>query len=91
MARVKRAVTTRRRRKRTLKLAKGYWGAKSKSFKMANQAVMKSLKYAYIGRRLRKRFSSSVDYQNLRRCKDVWNELFNIHARSETLGSRCKP
>ena len=55
MARVKRAVTTRRRRKWTLKLAKGYWGAKSKSFKMANQAVMKSLKYAYIGRRHRKR------------------------------------
>lgn len=55
MARVKRAVTTRRRRKKVLKLAKGYWGAKSKHFKMANQAVMKSLKYAYIGRRLRKR------------------------------------
>lgn len=55
MARVKRAMMTRKRRKKILKLAKGYWGAKSKHFKMANQAVMKSLTYAYIGRRHRKR------------------------------------
>jgi len=55
MARVKRAVITRKRRKRILKLAKGYWGAKSKRFKMANQAVMKSLTNAYKGRRLKKR------------------------------------
>ena len=46
---------TRKRRNKTLKLAKGYWGAKSKHFKMANQQVMKSLKYAYVGRRLKKR------------------------------------
>lgn len=55
MARVKGAMMTRKRRKKILKLAKGYWGAKSKHFKMANQAVMKSLKYAYVGRRLKKR------------------------------------
>ncbi len=55
MARVKGAMTTRKRRNKVLKLAKGYWGAKSKHFKMANQQVMKSLKYAYIGRRLKKR------------------------------------
>lgn len=55
MARVKGAMMTRKRRKKTLKLAKGYWGAKSKHFKMANQAVMKSLKYAYIGRKRKKR------------------------------------
>jgi len=55
MARIKRAVTTRKRRKRILKLAKGYWGSKSKHFKMANQAVMKSLTYAYIGRKQKKR------------------------------------
>ena len=55
MARIKRAVITRKRRKRILKLAKGYWGSKSKHFKMANQAVMKSLTYAYVGRRLKKR------------------------------------
>ena len=55
MARVKAAIMTRKRRKKILKLAKGYWGARSKHFKMANQAVMKSLKYAYISRRLKKR------------------------------------
>lgn len=55
MARIKCATTTRHRRKKTLKLAKGYWGAKSKHFKMAKQAVMKSGNYAYIGRRQRKR------------------------------------
>ena len=55
MARVKGAMMTRKRRNKILKLAKGYWGSKSKHFKMANQAVMKSGKYAYIGRRLRKR------------------------------------
>jgi len=55
MARIKGAVTTRKRRKKILKLAKGYWGAKSKLFKMANQAVMKSLTYAYVGRKQKKR------------------------------------
>lgn len=55
MARVKGALMTRKRRKRVLKLAKGYWGAKSKHFKMAKQAVMKSGNYAYIGRKQRKR------------------------------------
>ena len=55
MARVKGAVVTRQRRRKVLKLAKGYWGAKSKHFRTANQAVMKSMNYAYIGRRLKKR------------------------------------
>ena len=55
MARVKGAMATRKRRKKTLKLAKGYWGAKSKHFKIAKQAVMKSGNYAYIGRKHRKR------------------------------------
>ena len=55
MARIKGAVTTRKRRKKILKLAKGYFGAKSKHFKMAKQAVMKSGNYAYIGRRQKKR------------------------------------
>ena len=55
MARVKGAMMTRKRRKKTLKLAKGYCGAKSKHFKMAKQAVMKSGNYAYIGRKQRKR------------------------------------
>ena len=55
MARVKGAMMARKRRNKTLKLAKGYWGAKSKHFKMANEQVMKSLTYAYVGRRLKKR------------------------------------
>ena len=55
MARVEGALMTRKRRKKTLKLAKGYFGAKSKHFKMAKQAVMKSGNYAYIGRKQRKR------------------------------------
>ena len=55
MARVKGALMTRKRRKKTLKLAKGYYGAKSKLFRTAKEAVMKSGQYAYIGRKQRKR------------------------------------
>ena len=55
MARVKGAMMTRKRRNKTLKLAKGYFGAKSKHFKMAKQAVMKAGQYAYIGRKQKKR------------------------------------
>ena len=55
MARIKGAMMTRKRRKKTLQLAKGYWGAKSRHFKMAKQAVMKSGQYAYIGRKQKKR------------------------------------
>ncbi len=55
MARVKGAMMTRKRRKSVLKAAKGYWGAKSKHFKMAKQAVMKSGNYAFAGRRMKKR------------------------------------
>ena len=55
MARVKGAMMTRKRRKKILKLSKGYFGAKSKLFRTANEAVMKSLRYAYIGRKQKKR------------------------------------
>ena len=55
MARIKGAMMTRKRRKKIIKLAKGYWGAKKNRFKMANQQVMKSLTYAYVGRKLKKR------------------------------------
>ena len=55
MARVKGALSTRKRHKKILKLAKGYRGGKSKLFRIANQAVMKSLSYAYVGRKLKKR------------------------------------
>lgn len=60
MARVKGAMMTRKRRNKILRLAKGYWGAKSNHYKMANQAVMKSLTYAYVGRKRKKR-----DYRQL--------------------------
>ena len=55
MAHIKGAMMTRKRRNKVLKLAKGYFGAKSKHFKMAKQAVMKSGNYAYIGRKQKKR------------------------------------
>ena len=55
MARVKGAMMTRKRRSKIMKMAKGYWGSKSKHFRVANQAVMKSLTYAYVGRKNKKR------------------------------------
>ena len=55
MARIKRGVTAVKKRRKIFKLSKGYFGAKSKQYRAANEAVMKSLKYAYIGRRLKKR------------------------------------
>ena len=55
MARVKGAMMTRKRRNKMLKAAKGYWGAKSKHFKMAKQAVLKSGNYAFAGRKQKKR------------------------------------
>ena len=60
MARVKGAMMTRKRRNKTLKLAKSYWGSKSKHFKMAKQAVKKSGVYAYIGRKQKKRNDRSL-------------------------------
>ena len=53
MARVKGAMMTRKRRNKVMKMAKGYWGSRSKHFRVANEAVMKSLTYAYTGRRLK--------------------------------------
>ena len=70
MARIKGAVTTRKRHKKILKLAKGYRGAKSKQFRTANEAVMKSLVYAYIGRKQKKR-----NFRNL------WITRINAAAR----------
>lgn len=55
MARIKRGVSTRRRHKKIIKLAKGYHGSRSKTFRVANQAVMRAWQYAYAHRRLRKR------------------------------------
>ena len=55
MARVKGAMMTRKRRNKVMKMAKGYWGSRSKHFHVANEAVMKALTQAYVGRRLKKR------------------------------------
>ena len=63
MARVKGAMMTRKRRNRVLKAAKGYWGSKSKHFKMAKQAVMKSGNYAYIGRKFRRLWIARISAQ----------------------------
>ena len=60
MARIKGALATRKRRKSILKAAKGYWGSKSKHFKMAKQAVLKSGQYAFIGRKQKKRNMRSL-------------------------------
>ena len=74
MARVKTARTTRARHKKIMKQAKGYFGAKHYRFRMANQAVMKSLRYAYVGRKDRKR-----DFRKL------WITRINAAARMNGL------
>ena len=68
--RVKRAVNGNKNRKKVLKLAKGYYGAKSKQFRVANEAVMKSQAYAFVGRKLKKR-----DFRSL------WMTRINAAAR----------
>ena len=83
MARVKGAMMTRKRRKKVLKLAKGYWGAKSRHFKMAKQAVMKSGNYAYIGRKQRN--------PDLRRLQDQRHQLFHLYERPEEGWSHLEP
>ena len=55
MARIKRAVSAHKSRRKVMKLAKGYWGAKSKQYRAAKEQVARSLRYAFIGRKLRKR------------------------------------
>ena len=55
MARIKRAVTAHKKRRKVLKLAKGYFGAKSKQYRTASEQVRRSLRYAFVGRRLKKR------------------------------------
>ena len=55
MARIKRAVNAQKKRRKIMKLAKGYWGAKSKQYRAASEQVARSLRYAFVGRKLRKR------------------------------------
>lgn len=74
MARVKGAVNARKKHKKVLKLAKGYYGAKSKQFKAANQAVIKSMSYSYTGRKLKKR-----DFRKL------WISRINAAARQNNI------
>ncbi len=74
MARVKRSTVARKRHKRTLKLAKGFRGARSKLFRPANQFVMRSLRHAYVGRKLKKR-----EFRRL------WITRINAAARSNGL------
>lgn len=71
MARIKGALATRKRRNKTLKLAKGYWGGKSRLFKTAKEAVWKSGQYAYISRRFKEeRFQKALDCKNQRCLQD---------------------
>ena len=72
MARIKGAMMTRKRRKKTLKLAKGYFGSKSKHFKMAKQQVMKSGNYAFAGRKMKKR-----------EIRNLWITRINAACRAE--------
>jgi large subunit ribosomal protein L20 len=71
MARVKRAVNAHKKRRKILKLAKGYIGARSKKYRIANETVIRALRFAYIGRKLKKR-----DYRKL------WIARINAAARS---------
>ena len=71
MARVKGAMMTRKRRNATLKLAKGYWGSKSRHFKMAKQQVMKSGNYAFVGRKLKKREKEAKKNQKVVEVKEI--------------------
>ena len=70
MARIKRAVNAQKKRRKIMKLAKGYWGAKSKQYRAASEQVARSLRYAYTGRKLRKR-----DFRSL------WITRINAAAR----------
>jgi len=74
MARVKRAVSSHKHRRKVLKQAKGFYGTKSKSYVIANQAVMKAMRSAYVGRKLKKR-----DYRKL------WIARINAATRANGL------
>ena len=92
MARVKGAMMTRKRRNKMLGLAKGYWGSKSRHFKMAKEQVMKSGRYAYAGRKQKKR-----DFRQLwitrisAACKAQRHELLHLYARPEAGRHRHEP
>jgi ribosomal protein L20 len=84
MSRVKGGPATRQRRKRVLKLASGYYGDKSKKYRIAKQAVMKSLRYAYRDRKAKKRdFRKIVDCAHQRSCPHERYVLQHVHFWSE--------
>ena len=71
MARVKKGLNAHKRHKKVLKMAKGYYGSKSKTYRAAKPAVMRALRSAYIGRKLRKRdYRKTLDRKNKRSCKN---------------------
>ena len=74
MARIKRSVNALKKRRKVMKLAKGYWGAKSKQYRAASEQVARSLRYAFTGRKLRKR-----DFRSL------WITRINAAARMNGL------
>ena len=83
MARIKRAVNAQKKKRKMMKLAKGYFGAKSKQYRAASEQVRRSLRYAYIGRKLKKR-----NFRNL------WIARINAAARVNGLSYsrlRCSP
>ena len=79
MARIKGAVNAHKKRRKIMKLAKGYYGSKSKQYRAAQEQVMRSLRYAYIGRKLRKR----VDRPYQRRDPHQRHVLLQVHLRPE--------
>ena len=83
MARVKKAVNAKKKHKKILKLSKGFYGQKSKVFRAANPAVMRSLASAYVGRKRKKRdYMKSLDRKDQRCCKTERNLLQPVHERS---------
>ena len=88
MARIKGAMMTHKRRKKMLKLAKGFYGCKSKHFKMAKQQVMKSGNYALAGRRMKKRqFRNLWILPHQQRCPSPGHELLHLYGWPEE--DRC--
>jgi len=81
MARIKRAVNAVKKRRKVFKLAKGYYGAKSKQYRSATQQVMKSLAYAYVGRKNKKREFRSLWITRInagaRLCGTTYSRLIN--------------
>ncbi len=92
MARIKGATMTHKRRTKTLKLAKGYYGSKSKHFRMAKQAVMKSGNYAFVGRKQKKRQFRNLWITRINNAVRAQGyELLHLHERPEEVRHRAEP